>query len=323
MADFEWFRSFIAIYRQGSISSAAVLRHMTQPALSQHLASLEAEIGEPLFHRAPRQLIPTERAHSLYAQIAPAIDRLEHVSTGFHTRMSSSVLRIGGPAEYIYERLLEKITALPYRISIRLGDPRSLLQDLKNHELDLVIATQHIASQGLVYKELLEERFILTASAEEEMLPAAEPTAKRRVADPATDPATSPFSSQAGPEQDPALIKRSLEQRNWIAYSYELPIIRRFWQEAFGERAMIQPKWIVPDLRAIKKLVLRGVGISVLPDYLIREELTRGELQELWRPSRYAANRLWIVYRSSEQENPMLIKAVCAIRDFEYAELDD
>ncbi len=52
MSDFEWFRSFVAIYRLGSVSMAAKYRMMTQPALSQHLANLEAEVGEPLFRRA-------------------------------------------------------------------------------------------------------------------------------------------------------------------------------------------------------------------------------------------------------------------------------
>src|SRR5690606_40980576 len=64
--DFEWYRSFVAIYRAGSVSAAAASRHLTQPALSQHLAALEAEVGEPLFHRRPRKMVPTERGIALY-----------------------------------------------------------------------------------------------------------------------------------------------------------------------------------------------------------------------------------------------------------------
>lgn len=55
MVDFEWYRSFVSIYKHGSVSEAARTRMMTQPAMSQHLASLEAEVGEPLFTRAPRK----------------------------------------------------------------------------------------------------------------------------------------------------------------------------------------------------------------------------------------------------------------------------
>lgn len=49
MVDFEWYRSFICIFKHNSVSLAAKARIMTQPALSQHLAFLEAEVGELLF----------------------------------------------------------------------------------------------------------------------------------------------------------------------------------------------------------------------------------------------------------------------------------
>ncbi|WP_419178458.1 LysR family transcriptional regulator [Brevibacillus brevis] len=71
MVDFEWYRSFISIYKHSSVSEAARTRMMTQPATSQHLASLEAEVGEPLFTRAPRKMIPTERGKALYTQVVP------------------------------------------------------------------------------------------------------------------------------------------------------------------------------------------------------------------------------------------------------------
>lgn len=100
MADFEWFRSFVAIYRHGSVSAAAASRYMTQPALSQHLAALEAEIGEPLFRRTPRRMVPTERAKLLYAQIAQAVDRLERVDDAFKLPGRAPVLRLGGPPAF-------------------------------------------------------------------------------------------------------------------------------------------------------------------------------------------------------------------------------
>lgn len=102
MADFEWFRSFVSIYRFGSVSKAAHYRMMTQPALSQHLASLEAEIGEPLFVRSPKQMLPTAKGKELYNQVVEAVDRLEKVSGQFRDADTSSLVRIGAPAEFCY-----------------------------------------------------------------------------------------------------------------------------------------------------------------------------------------------------------------------------
>lgn len=79
MADFEWFRSFVAVYRSGSVSGAAAVRHLSQPAISQHIAALEAEVGAPLFERHPRGMVPTKRGNELYSQVAPAVDDRAHL----------------------------------------------------------------------------------------------------------------------------------------------------------------------------------------------------------------------------------------------------
>ena len=97
MIDFEWYRSFIYIYKYNSVSEAARTRIMTQPAMSQHLASLEAEVGEPLFIRTARKMIPTERGKELYSQIAPLIESLESATLSFKSTSlpTLSILRIG------------------------------------------------------------------------------------------------------------------------------------------------------------------------------------------------------------------------------------
>jgi len=66
MVDFEWYRSFIAVYRSGTVTGAAKARLLTQPAISQHIAALESASGHALFQRTPRKMIPTEHGKVLY-----------------------------------------------------------------------------------------------------------------------------------------------------------------------------------------------------------------------------------------------------------------
>lgn len=82
MADFNWYRNFLAVYRAGSVSGAARQRNLTQPAVSQQLAALEASVGEALFVRTPRGMRPTERGNALYTQTVESLDRLERISRG-------------------------------------------------------------------------------------------------------------------------------------------------------------------------------------------------------------------------------------------------
>ncbi|MBS1140919.1 MAG: transcriptional regulator, LysR family [Proteobacteria bacterium] len=62
-------RYFLAIAEHGSFSKAATTVHIAQSALSQQLAQLEDELGQPLFHRLPRgvELTPAGRAFHPHA----------------------------------------------------------------------------------------------------------------------------------------------------------------------------------------------------------------------------------------------------------------
>ena len=80
MISAELFRNFLTVYREGSVSSAARSRHLTQSAVSQQLSSLEEMMGAPLFQRTVRGMIPTSRGKSLYDQVFESIDKLDQVS---------------------------------------------------------------------------------------------------------------------------------------------------------------------------------------------------------------------------------------------------
>ena len=55
--ELEQLRQLEAIEREGTMSAAAQVLHLSQPALSRSLGRLESELGQPLFDRAGRRLI--------------------------------------------------------------------------------------------------------------------------------------------------------------------------------------------------------------------------------------------------------------------------
>jgi LysR family nitrogen assimilation transcriptional regulator len=78
---------FIRIVDAGSISRAADFLNVAQPALSQHLASLENEFGQKLLVRSRRGVHPTPEGVSLY-RYAQGILRLERAA-GIEIRKGS------------------------------------------------------------------------------------------------------------------------------------------------------------------------------------------------------------------------------------------
>ena len=85
LKDWNLLRSFLAIYETGTLTHAAIRLASTQPNMGRHLRELEAHLGETLFVRKPGKLEATERAHALFAAVAPmatAIRDAERVLTG-------------------------------------------------------------------------------------------------------------------------------------------------------------------------------------------------------------------------------------------------
>ena len=54
-------RYFLTICQEGTMSRAAEVLHITQPALSRQIAALERELGTQLLERHSRSVIPTEK----------------------------------------------------------------------------------------------------------------------------------------------------------------------------------------------------------------------------------------------------------------------
>lgn len=288
MADFEWYRSFVSIYRLRSISAAAKFRFMTQPALTHHVTALEAEVGEALFLRTSRQTLPTEQGKMLYRQVSRAVDQLERITAGFQSQSEHPVIRLGGPREYMYESIIQRVEGLPQHLNISFDETTELVDSLKLGHLDVAIMTSYIDIPGIVFVRLSKETLRLVG------------------------PANAKIREGLG---ELSSVKDALEQLDWISYSSDLPFIRKFWIEAFGECPPLLPRVIIPDIRIIKSMLVQGKGVSVMTDDMIKDELSSGSLEELWVPTIPITNEVWLAYRTIDQINPALMKFVeCCTR---------
>jgi DNA-binding transcriptional LysR family regulator len=63
--DLKRLQTFVAVVEQGTVSKAAELLNITQPALSRQISGLEAELGFKLFERVGRRLLLTARGEQL------------------------------------------------------------------------------------------------------------------------------------------------------------------------------------------------------------------------------------------------------------------
>ena len=84
----------VAILDHGSLTKAAAVLHISQPALSHQIASIERELGTPVIERLPRGVRPTaaglaaaEQARVALAAAGQAIAAARHAAAGTDGRI--------------------------------------------------------------------------------------------------------------------------------------------------------------------------------------------------------------------------------------------
>ncbi len=83
--DWQWYRSFLGVLEEGSLSGAARALGLTQPTVGRHIEALETALGLTLFTRSHDGFAPTEAALQLepYAQsLAATAATLRRVASG-------------------------------------------------------------------------------------------------------------------------------------------------------------------------------------------------------------------------------------------------
>ncbi|MBD2766774.1 LysR family transcriptional regulator [Hymenobacter sp. BT664] len=274
MLNLEWYRTFKAIYRQGSLTAAAQELFISQPNVSQHLASLESYMGTRLFERAGRRIAATEAGKLLYTQLVEPLEQLEKVERDFKKSALrlKPTLHIGVPHEFFSQVLAPRLHGLDFPINVTFGLTENLLAALEKGELHWVVATQKPNKYDVVFEELLTETLVL-------------------VAGPALDAA--PLQAAVA-THDLMAAEAWLLAQNWYAYGSDLALIRRFWRENFGKRPTLVPQLVIPDLNAIVAALSLGRGVSVVSDFLCADALHQKRLQQLWPEAAPAVNKLYV-----------------------------
>ena len=273
MINFEWFRTFKAIYETGSLTGAAESLFISQPGVSLHLSSLEAYVGYKLFDRSSRKMVSTERGKVLYNYVQEAVCKLEDAERHFHKSTEKDVptISIGMCFETFQFTLESYLPSLPFNVIIKFGEYPQMLSDLDSGILDLIITPQKGDYKGLEYKPFFKERIVIVAGAK-------------------TD--TKEFDTLKK-QKDSNAILAWLKTQTWYGTTGDMEHQRRFWHVNFGKRPDFKPNYIVPNMSSILRCLSNGNGLAIIPDFLSKKELEVGNVKVLWDGNNIIENTLY------------------------------
>lgn len=266
-------RIFIKVVEKGNFSRAADSLHMTQPAVSQHIRTLEQSVGAQLLERTNKYVRLTKAGEIVYAHardILGLYGRMQHLVDDLSSR-AGGPLAIGASytfGEYILPRIVAELKSMYPDISpsVTIGNTFSIAEQVRTGELDIGIVEGHPRDMKELQAEgLAEDRMVLIASPNH-------PLQRSLLSVERTNKALSRFS---------ASIAESLSAQPWILRESGSGT-REAADDALGRMGVTPSETLVfSSTQAVKEAVIAGLGISLLSQWAIRRELASGELEIL------------------------------------------
>jgi LysR family nitrogen assimilation transcriptional regulator len=163
--------AFIKVVDLGSMTSAAKVLNVAQPALSQHIASLEADFSCKLLDRSARGVKPTEAGRILY-RYAKSIQR--QIQEARRTILDNKPELTGNVTIGLAPLSSATLLATPLLMQVRERFPGIVLhiydsfgivlsEMMLKGSLDMAVLYGDHPVTGLDYKPLMQEPFFLVA----------------------------------------------------------------------------------------------------------------------------------------------------------------
>ncbi|MFD2215617.1 LysR family transcriptional regulator [Metabacillus endolithicus] len=267
-------KMFCLVVDEGSISQAARLSFVSQPAVTRQIRQLENFYGTLLFDRTEGKLIVTETGKMLYP-FAKAIindfDRSKEVilqATGEY----NSNLRVGASltiGEFLLPSLLGRFKkhAPDIKVTLTIRNTPSVLEDLTNDVIDIALVEGIVEDKHLIVEKFANDELILVC------------------------PPDHPWKERS----EIQIEELANEKMIWRESISGTRLIAENALKEYGILEKINSYMEIGSTQAIKSAVESGLGISILSKLTVARELEQGYLQEIKIKDVHIERSLWLV----------------------------
>lgn len=267
---------FVAVVEAGSFTDAAQTLGLTKAVVSASIKVLEKELGVSLLSRSTRHVSTTDTGERFYQHCLRLLQEAERVLDDIrsdHSGLSGS-LRITTTAEYGVRVVVPALAAFRARHpQLRIQHVSSSQNDdLISGRFDVAIRLGHLADSS--HHARLIDRF--------DIYPVASPD----------------YLNTLGEQVVVELAQ--LAKANWIAHSrLSTPLS---WQVTTPEKEKVifsadSPAMIMADsASSLLAFTLQGAGVAILPDWLVKDEVAKGNLIHLLPDHHFPRQGIYALY---------------------------
>jgi DNA-binding transcriptional LysR family regulator len=248
---------FRLVAEKNSVSQAARALHLAQPAVSEHIRTLENRLGHKLFDRRGRGLVLSHAGRMVFECTTEVLGRAQELERELEGLEDGSVgSAVVGASTTVGSYLLPELVAdfalhrLDARISLRTSVIGQAIAGVRSGSLDfgIVVAPKSMQEEDVELIPLLDEPYVLVAAPSATGLP-------KSVSADSIEDLSFVCSPNLSPRTD--LIDQPLE--------------------ALGARRRIVVELTHPE--AIKRAVTHGFGVAFLLRSAIETELKEKSLR--------------------------------------------
>jgi DNA-binding transcriptional LysR family regulator len=244
---------FVRVVERGSFSAVARETGLSQPTISKQISALETRLGGRLFARSTRQLSMTDEGQRYYQQCRAILASVENAEHSFHSgqeRIAGS-LRVGSSGSFgrvqIASRLRDFLERYPdVSVDLQLTDENV---DLVSAGIDVAVRIGELKDSSLIARQIgLTRRRVFAA-----------PSYLERHGVP--------------------LTPKDLTDHNCLVFN-QLEHFASWRFEHNGRWNSVQVSGNVRsnNSEAVRQLVLNGLGVSLSPLWLFRQDLREGRV---------------------------------------------
>jgi DNA-binding transcriptional LysR family regulator len=250
------YEGFSTVSEKGSFTEAAAALGVSASAVSKQVRSLEERLGTRLFHRTTRSVALTDEGRTFYDRVRPLLHlaiEAEQDITECQTRLRG-VLRLAAPMDFGKSHLVEPLadfSAEHPNLSLEVEFADRFV-DLVDEGFDLAIRIGRLPDSSLVSRRLAPCRRVLCAS-----------------------PA---YLEREGRPERPKDLKR----HSRIVYAYETESNWRFRESGRSTSVTVPIRHRSNNGTLIQALARKGLGIALLPTFMIADDLRSGRLEALF-----------------------------------------
>lgn len=253
--------TFRAVMQAGTLSRAAELIGVTQPAVSRTIAELEARIAFPLFDRVKGRLVPTPEAHLFFREVEASFLGLDRLHT------AAARIRDSGTGSI----RIASLAALGSTLV-----PRAIRLFRRKHPE--VAITLTVASSASVRDHVASGLYDIGLAAEEADRSGVDHTLFGNFPALCAMPPDHPLAAKG------SIVPADFDGVDYIALSSEDRSRRRFDAEldAVGAR----PRLVVETIYSatVCALVLEGVGVGIVNPLAVDGFAERGVVLRPFKP---------------------------------------